>query len=73
MNWKVLGYIFAILLILVLIGGIGFTFMRTTEGYRGREQNFYTFEPHFGFMGGCAHYRAPDIQKTVQPMNTKKK
>lgn len=55
MNFKIIGYIGAGLLILVLIGGIGWKLIAKTEGYRAQEQNFYSFEPHF-FLPGCANY-----------------
>jgi len=54
---KIIGYVAAGLLILVLIGGVGYSLVRKTEGYKAEEQNFYSFEPHF-FIGGCARYDA---------------
>lgn len=58
MNFKIIGYIGAGLLILVLIGGIGWKLIAKTEGYRAQEQNFYSFEPHYIGIGGCARYEA---------------
>ena len=55
--YKIIGYIAGELLLLVLIGGIGWKIIGKTEGYRAEEQNFYSFEPHF-FVGGCARYDA---------------
>ena len=28
-----------------------------TERYEAENQNYYTFEPHYGLFGGCASYR----------------
>ncbi len=56
MAWKYIGYIAGGLLILVLIGGVGFILVRRTEGYKADKQTFQTFEPHF-FIGGCATYK----------------
>lgn len=69
MYLKIIGYIGAGLLILVLIGGIGWKIIGKTEGYKAQEQNFYSFEPHFMF-GGCARYnvfRKPEVKPTVKP------
>lgn len=69
--YKIIGYVALGLLLLVLIGGIGWKLIGKTEGYRATEQNFYSFEPHF-FVGGCARYdatRKPDnkVVKTNKP------
>jgi hypothetical protein len=57
MNWKIIGYIGAGLLILALTIGIGVKMTQKTEGYKGG--NFFTFEPHMGMIGGCANYNIP--------------
>ena len=56
MNLKIIIYIVSGLFILVLIGGVGYSIVRKTEGYRADNQEFYSFEPHI--LGGCAMYKA---------------
>lgn len=71
MNWKIIGYVAAILLILVLLGGIGFTFMRTTETYKAKEQHYYTTDvKYYPLSGGCAMVRVlqEGDQKTKEPV-----
>ena len=63
---------FGIIAFITILGAVGYILTRSTETYKAKEQNYYTFEPHFGFLGGCAHYKAPDIQKTIQPGNRTK-
>lgn len=63
---------FGIIAFLTILGAVGYILTRSTETYKAKEQNYYTFEPHFGFLGGCAHYRTPEIQKTIHPGNRTK-
>jgi hypothetical protein len=74
MYLKIIGYVAGGLLLLVLIGGIGWKLIGKTEGYRsGADQNFYSFEPHF-LVGGCARYdatRKPET-KTEPKVEVKK-
>jgi len=62
MVWKIIGYGFVILFVLVVLGGVGYKIMQSTssESQKGAVINNFTFEPHFGFLGGCARYDAPD-------------
>jgi hypothetical protein len=71
--YKIIGYIALGLLLLVLIGGIGWKLIGKTEGYRAEEQSFYSFEPHF-FIGGCARYDATrkDDSRMVKKAEVKK-
>jgi hypothetical protein len=65
MVWSVIGNkIFSSLLILGLLGlAVYFGFVRPhtkpnpTESQMAESLTNHTFEPHFGFMGGCASYR----------------
>jgi len=62
---RIIGYISAGLLLLVLIGGIGWKMIAKTEGYRAQEQNFYSFDYH-PLFGGCARYDSFKKPKTAE-------
>ena len=67
MNWKTAGIIFLVILFLGIVGALTFQITRSTESQRAREIVNYTFEPHFGFLGGCARYNAMPTTETKKP------
>lgn len=78
MNWKIIGYIGTVLLVIVLTGALGWKIIGKTEGYRAEEQNFYSLDYH-PFIGGCARYDAykkpdlkPELKKDLKQKEVKK-
>lgn len=60
MNFKIVGYIFGVLLLLVLIGGVGYKLIaptnKTVIGQGGKLITLNTEKPSFP-LGGCSIYR----------------
>jgi hypothetical protein len=65
MNFKIIGYIAAILLILAVSVGIGWKLIQKSESQKAHEiVNYnYDFHPLFG-IAGCARYMAPEKMLT---------
>lgn len=61
MNWKIFGIIAIILLLATLGYAVYVKIVAPSESQKAKEiTNInYTFEPHFGLLGGCARYNAP--------------
>lgn len=56
MNWRTIGIICGVILLLAISVGITWKMIQKSESYKADQQEFYTCEPHF-FIGGCASYR----------------
>jgi hypothetical protein len=70
MTPKIFAYIAGIILLLTLSVGVGYKLMQTTESQKAKEIDNYSFEPHFGLLGGCASYRV--MQKDLDKPQLKK-
>ena len=63
---KIIGYVGAGLLILVLIGGVGWKIVQKAEGYKADTQNFYSVDYH-PLVGGCLRYDALKMPEKPKP------
>ena len=65
MKPKIILIVLGTIAFLVVIGAVGWKLVGKTEGYKsGKDQNFYSFEPH-PFIGGCFSYKVMADKKAL--------